>query len=154
MLVAQLCLTLCHPWTVTHQVPLSMEFSRQEYWTGLPFPSPGDLPHPGINLHLLHCRQTLYHLSHQGRRHLICKSRLFGKGPDPGKDWRQKEKGWWRMRWLNSITNSMDMNLSKLQQTVEDRGAWHAAVHGASKSQTRLSNWAAAVSIGSAVLQI
>ena len=35
------------PWTV-HQVPLSMEFSRQEYWSGLPFPSPGDLPHPGI----------------------------------------------------------------------------------------------------------
>ena len=36
------------PWTVTHQAPLSMEFSRQEYWNGLPFPSPGDLPDPGI----------------------------------------------------------------------------------------------------------
>ena len=36
------------PWTVTHQVPLSMEFSRQEYWSGLPFPSPGDLPNAGI----------------------------------------------------------------------------------------------------------
>ena len=36
------------PWTVDHQVPLSMEFSRQEYWSGLPFPSPGDLPNPGI----------------------------------------------------------------------------------------------------------
>ena len=36
------------PWTVAHQVPLSMEFSRQEYWSGLPFPSPGDLPDPGI----------------------------------------------------------------------------------------------------------
>ena len=36
------------PWTVTHQAPLSMEFSRQEYWSGLPFPSPGDLPDPGI----------------------------------------------------------------------------------------------------------
>ena len=36
------------PWTVTHQTPLSMEFSRQEYWSGLPFPSPGDLPHPVI----------------------------------------------------------------------------------------------------------
>ena len=35
------------PWTVAHQVPLSMEFSRQEYWNGLPFPSPGDLPNPG-----------------------------------------------------------------------------------------------------------
>ena len=35
------------PWTVAHQTPLSMGFSRQEYWRGLPFPSPGDLPHPG-----------------------------------------------------------------------------------------------------------
>ena len=35
------------PWTITHQAPLSMEFSRQEYWSGLPFPSPGDLPNPG-----------------------------------------------------------------------------------------------------------
>ena len=42
------------PWTVAHQAPLSMGFSRQEYWSGLPFPPPGDLPHPGIELHLLH----------------------------------------------------------------------------------------------------
>ena len=44
------------PWTVAHQVPLSMEFSRQEYWSGYPFSSPGDLPNPGINASLLHCR--------------------------------------------------------------------------------------------------
>ena len=44
----QSCPTLCDPWTVAHQAPLSMEFSRQEYWSGLPFPSPGDLPEPGI----------------------------------------------------------------------------------------------------------
>ena len=37
------------PWTVAHKAPQSMEFSRQEYWSGLPFPSPGDLPDPGIN---------------------------------------------------------------------------------------------------------
>ena len=42
------------PWTVAHQAPLSMGFSRQEYWSGLPFPSPGDLPDPGIKPHLLH----------------------------------------------------------------------------------------------------
>ena len=41
-------LTLCDPWTVAHQAPLSREFSRQEYWSGQPFPSPGDLPNPGI----------------------------------------------------------------------------------------------------------
>ena len=38
------------PWTIAHQVPMSMEFSRQEYWSGLPFPSPGDLPNSGISL--------------------------------------------------------------------------------------------------------
>ena len=60
--IIHLCPT---PWTVVGQYPLSMEFSRQEYWSGLPFPSPGDLPDPGINLGILHCRQNLYHLSHQ-----------------------------------------------------------------------------------------
>ena len=46
--VTQSCLTLCNPWTVAHQSPRSMGFSRQEYWSGLPFPSPGDVPDPGI----------------------------------------------------------------------------------------------------------
>ena len=48
MIVAQLCLTLCNPWTIPQQTPLSMEFSRQEYWSGMSFPFPGDLPDPGI----------------------------------------------------------------------------------------------------------
>ena len=47
-LVAQSCLTLCDPTTVPLQVPLSMGFPRQEYWSELPFPSPGDLPDSGI----------------------------------------------------------------------------------------------------------
>ena len=54
------------PWAIAYQAPPSMGFSRQGYWSGLPFPSPGDLPEPGLNLDLPHCRQTLYHLSHQG----------------------------------------------------------------------------------------
>ena len=49
-LVAKSCLTLATPWTVACQAPLSMGFSRQEYWSGLPLPSPGDLPNPGIEL--------------------------------------------------------------------------------------------------------
>ena len=47
-LVIKSCLTLARPWTVACQVPLSMGFSRQEYWSGLPFSSPGDLSNPGI----------------------------------------------------------------------------------------------------------
>ena len=46
--VAQLCPTLCDPWTVARRAPLSMDFSRQEYWSGLPFSSSGDLPDSGI----------------------------------------------------------------------------------------------------------
>ena len=54
------------PWTVAHQAHLSMEFSRQEYWSECPFPSQGDLLHPGIEPGLSEYRQSLYHLSHQG----------------------------------------------------------------------------------------
>ena len=54
VLVTQSCLILCAPWTVACQAPLSMEFSRQENWSRLLFPSPGDLPNWGLNLGLLH----------------------------------------------------------------------------------------------------
>ena len=60
VLVAQSCLTLCDPWTVAFQASLPTEFSRQEYWSGLPFSSPGT---QGLNLALLHCWQILYSLS-------------------------------------------------------------------------------------------
>ena len=59
-LVAKSCPTLTTLWTVAHQAPLSMGFSRPEYWSGLPFPTPGDLPNPGVEPGLLHCRQILY----------------------------------------------------------------------------------------------
>ena len=52
----------------------------------------------------------------------------------------KRRRGWQRMRWLNSITNSMDMNLSKRQETVKDKEDWHAAVHRVAKNRTPLSN--------------
>ena len=51
------------------------------------------------------------------------------------------EGGWQRIRWLDGTTKSVDMSLSKLQETVKDREAWHAAAHGFAKSQTQLSDW-------------
>ena len=66
---------------------------------------------------------------------ILCdeKIQLLGNAPDAGKDWGQEEKGWQRMRLLDGITYSMDMRLSKFQETVKDKGASHAAVYGGCK---------------------
>ena len=94
------------PWTVAHQAPLSMEFSRQEYWSGLPFPSAGDLPDPGIkpaslespalagrlslNLGSKYNRETLFH---RGKKKIYYLDTLLSKQTAPNMS--LPNKGWW-----------------------------------------------------------
>ena len=66
------------------------------------------------------------------------KSQLIGKDPDAGENWRPKKKGQQKKRWLDSITNSIDLNLRKLQEIVKARGSWCAEVHEVTKSWIQL----------------
>ena len=114
---------LATPWTVAHQAPLSMEFSRQEYWSRLPLSSPGDLPNPGIEPWSPKLRQILYHLSYQMKKQAPRVTGIYHLSLRHSKT--KGRSAWWRKKERNKrgTRQSLFYHLSFPSQRMTDTGS-------------------------------